>query len=844
MPKSLPIHPAEVRARGQIEFQPIPVNQYSRTLTQELDRFAREDLIRILRDMAIIRAFETMLQEVKTKGKYHDIEYNHRGPAHLSIGQEASAVGQSFLLDVHDHLYGSHRSHGEILAKGLSAIEKLDEASLMKIMTQYMDGAILKVLEAPDPRTGERVEPGSVKSLAIDFLLYGTLAEIFGREAGFNRGMGGSMHAFFTPFGVYPNNAIVGGSADISVGAALFKKVNHQPGIVICNIGDAAATCGPTWEALCFATMDQFKKLWDEAHRGGLPFVMNFVNNFYGMGGQPVGETGGFGILARIGAGLTPDQMHAERVDGYNPLAVIDAYARKREILERGEGPVLLDTVTYRFSGHSPSDASSYRTKTEIEEWQQVDSLLTYADELKKAGLCTPSDLEKMYAEIDTRILRAYVKSIDLELSPRADLYSVGCLLERTMFSNERHPIPPAPFGMEGKAPWNGEVTPETLIPREQNPRVLQLASRSRSGIGPNGELLPKGRCVALRDAIFEAILDRFYEDPTLVAYGEENRDWGGAFAVYRGLTEALPYHRLFNSPISEGAIAGTSVGYALEGGRALVELMYCDFMGRAGDEIFNQLSKWQSMSGGMLKMPVVMRVSVGSKYGAQHSQDWTSICAHIPGLKVVFPATPYDAKGLMYSALLGTDPVIFFESQRIYDMPELFRGTEGVPVGAYEIPLGEPDIKKEGSDLTILTIGATLYRALEAAKTLETKYGVSCEVIDARTIVPFDYAKVIESVKKTGKILLASDACERGSILHTFASRIAMFAFDYLDAPPVVVGARNWITPPDEIEDSFFPFESDLLDAVHEHLQPLKGYTVKRRNDISDLMRRSAQGV
>ena len=123
---------------------------------------------------------------------------------------------------------------------------------------------------------------------------------------------------------------------------------------------------------------------------------------------------------------------------------------------------------------------------------------------------------------------------------------------------------------------------------------------------------------------MFEAIIDRFYADPTLVAYGEENRDWGGAFAVYRGLTEALPYHRLFNSPISEGAIVGTAVGYALEGGRALVELMYCDFMGRAGDEIFNQLAKWQAMSGGLLKMPVVLRVSVGSKYGAQHSQDWT----------------------------------------------------------------------------------------------------------------------------------------------------------------------------------------------------------------------------
>src|SRR5690554_4082512 len=171
-------------------------------------------------------------------------------------------------------------------------------------------------------------------------------------------------------------------------------------------------------------------------------------------------------------------------------------------------------------------------------------------------------------------------------------------------------------------------------------------------------------------------------------------------------------------------------------------------------------------MSGNVLKMPVVIRVSVGSKYGAQHSQDWTALAAHVPGLKVVFPATPYDAKGLMNAALNGTDPVVFFESQRIYDKGEEFVKS-GVPEGYYEIPLGEPNIKKSGSDLTILTIGATLYHAIEAAKMLEETYQISAEVIDARSIVPFNYDLVIESVKKTGKIVLASDACARGSILN-----------------------------------------------------------------------------
>ena len=305
-----------------------------------------------------------------------------------------------------------------------------------------------------------------------------------------------------------------------------------------------------------------------------------------------------------------------------------------------------------------------------------------------------------------------------------------------------------------------------------------------------------------------------------------------------------MPYHRLFNSPISEAAIVGTAVGYALAGGRPLAELMYCDFMGRAGDEIFNQLAKWQSMSGGELKMPVVLRVSVGSKYGAQHSQDWSALTAHIPGLKVVFPATPYDAKGLMASALLGTDPVVFFESQRLYDQSELFHGTEGVPVESYEIPIGEPDIKREGKDLTILTVGATLYRALDTATILEEQYGVSAEIIDARSLVPFNYEPVVASVKKTGKILLASDASERGSILQTFAATIGTLAFDYLDAPPVVVGARNWITPPDEIEEAFFPFPADILDAIHTHLTPLTDYSVKRPADIEELIRRSKLGV
>ncbi|MCU0473853.1 MAG: thiamine pyrophosphate-dependent enzyme [Bacteroidales bacterium] len=209
--------------------------------------------------MVVIREFETMLNLIKTTNEYNGLSYNHPGPAHLSIGQEASAVGMAYNLNIEDFIFGSHRSHGEILAKGLSSIKKLDEDNLYTIMSSYFGGTALRVVE--------KDFQGNIKDLAELFLLYGALAEIFARENGFNKGLGGSMHAFFTPFGIYPNNAIVGGSGDISVGA-----------------------------------------------------------------------------------GVNPEMMHAERVDGYNPLAVIDAFKRKKKLLSEKRGPVLLDTLTYRIS--------------------------------------------------------------------------------------------------------------------------------------------------------------------------------------------------------------------------------------------------------------------------------------------------------------------------------------------------------------------------------------------------------------------------------------------------------------------------------------------------------------
>ncbi len=822
MPKAQFIDPVEKRKATELKFKPIPVNQYSKSIEEEKANFSNDDLKRIYHDMVVIREFETMLNQIKISGEYQGVPYNHPGPAHLSIGQEAAAVGMAYTLDTNDFIFGSHRSHGEILAKGLSAIDKLSDKELEKIMAEFFNGTIHQIIK--------KNFKGSVKELAIKFLLYGTLAEIFARETGFNKGLGGSMHAFFTPFGVYPNNAIVGGSGDIAVGAALFKKVNLKPGIVVANIGDASMACGPVWEGISFATMDQFSTLWEGERKGGLPLIINIMNNQYGMGGQTCGETMGYEIAARIGAGVNKDQMHAERVDGYNPLAVIDAYRRKRKILEEKRGPVLLDVLTYRFSGHSPSDASSYRSKEEIEAWQAQDSILTYGQELVEAKVCSQADLDDIWSGVKASILEILKLSIDDAVSPRMDLSKNPVLIEDMILSN-------------GSVDSFDDREAEVNHPLAENPRVQQIAKKERFALDKDGQAHSKMKQYQLRDGIFEAIADRFYKDPTLIAYGEENRDWGGAFAVYRGLTEALPYHRLFNSPISEASIVGTAIGYAMCGGRVIPEIMYCDFLGRSGDEVFNQLPKWQAMSGNVIKMPVVVRVSVGSKYGAQHSQDWTSLVAHIPGLKVCFPVTPYDAKGLMNSALQGTDPVIFFESQRVYDVGELFK-KDGVPEGYYEIPFGEPDIKREGKDITILSIGATLYRALEAAEILEDKYSLSAEIIDARSMVPFNYELVIDSIKKTGRILITGDANARGSFLNDFASNITELAFDFLDAPPVVVGSRNWIVPAYELEDEFFPQASWILDAIDQKIVPLKGHQSVHNFTDQEQIRRAKAGV
>ncbi len=822
MAKELLIDPATTRLRSEVALGSIQVNAYESDVKRERKEFGDDALIRIGRDMLLVREFELMLSAIKREGSYLGVEYTHAGPAHLSIGQEAAAVGQAFTLGAEDKVFGSHRSHGEVIAKGLSAIANSPFASIEPALRAWSNGAIWDVVQS-------RLPDADNEQLAINYLMYGMTAETFGRKTGFNRGLGGSMHAFFPPLGIYPNNAIVGGSGPLATGAALYNRLQLKPGIVVASIGDASTGTGPVWESFNFAGMAQLSTLMDEKHRGGLPVVFFIVNNFYGMGGQTIGETMAYERLARIGAGINAHNMHAQTVDGNNPFAVIDAMKTARDHIKNGEGPILIDCQTYRSTGHSPSDASSYRTKEEIDLWTAIDPITMHFERLVRAKIIDSSKHDELKVWAEGTVKAALEVAIDSSVSPRLELRADPAVMAAITFNNSNTPESEMPAG-------------ETTVPLTELPHLLSIGKKSRAGIA-DGKVLSGAKAVTFRDAIFEAIVAQASLDDRLTLWGEENRDWGGSFGVYRGLTELLPRHRLFNSPISEAAIVGAGVGFALSGGRPLVELMYADFIGRAGDEIFNQMAKWQAMSGGLVDIPMVLRVSVGAKYGAQHSQDWSSMVATVPGLKVVFPATAHDAKGLLTSALAGNDPVLFFESQRLYDTTETVFA-DGVPTGRYMTPIGVPNVVRKGEDITIMTVGATLYRALEAADTLEKEYGIKAEVIDARSLVPFDYTELLASVAKTGRLLLASDANLRGSWLNTVAAKVSMEAFDDLDAPVVTLGARNWIAPPAELEWEFFVTPADIIDAIHSRMLPLAGRNPQDGPGAEGTLAESALGI
>ncbi len=315
-----------------------------------------------------------------------------------------------------------------------------------------------------------------------------------------------------------------------------------------------------------------------------------------------------------------------------------------------------------------------------------------------------------------------------------------------------------------------------------------------------------------MRDALRDALHEEMTRDETMFVLGEDVIAHGGPYVVTRGIAEKFP-GRIRQTPISEAGIVGTAVGAALCGMRPVAEIMYVDFITCAMDEVVNQMAKVRYMFGGQTDVPVVLRLPSGSArlIAAQHSQCLESWFTHIPGLQVAIPSTPYDAKGLMKSALRGKDPVIFIEYKRLYT-------DEGeVPETDYTVPFGQADVKRQGDDLTIVATGGMVGKAIQAADTLAGE-GVSVEVVDPRTLVPLDKETIFASVRKTNRAIVTDEEVRRGGSSAELSSLISEACFDDLDAPVKRVASQDVPMPfSPELEKLVVPTADTLVAAARE---------------------------
>jgi pyruvate/2-oxoglutarate/acetoin dehydrogenase E1 component len=314
-------------------------------------------------------------------------------------------------------------------------------------------------------------------------------------------------------------------------------------------------------------------------------------------------------------------------------------------------------------------------------------------------------------------------------------------------------------------------------------------------------------------DALREALREEMLRDPNVILLGEEIGVFNGVYKVTRGLLDEFGPDRVRDTPISEAAIAGAAVGLALVGMRPVAEIMYMDFLPICMDELATQAAKMRFMSGGQLKVPMVLRTqySLGRQHGAQHSQFTPAWFFQVPGLKVVVPATPYDAKGLLKSAIREPNPVLFLEGGLLY------RTKGPVPEEEYTIPLGKADTKRKGDDVTIVGVSRLVGEALTAAKKLEEK-GVSAEVIDVRTLQPLDLGTIVESVKRTSRLIIASDDIKTGGVGSEISAAVIENAFDYLDAPVMRVACPDTpipFSPP--LEQQYMPNADKIVQAADQ---------------------------
>jgi len=587
------------------------------------------------------------------------------------------------------------------------------------------------------------------------------MAELCGRATGYCKGRGGSMHIADVEKGNLGATGIVGGNIPVATGAALSMKMQGTDRAVVCFFGDGASNTGNFHEALNLASA------WK------LPVVYVVENNLYGMS-VPCNNVS---ALADIAARAAAYDMPGVVVDGMDPIAVYEAVSSALARARSGQGPTLIECKTYRWYGHSRSDPRKYRTKEEEQAWKDRDPITSFAARLKEAGLATDAELEAVEKQAEAAVQKATEFAL---ASPM-----------------------PAPEEVENDvyAPMNITVAD---IEAER-----RLRERVRKGEG-------KVKKVRYWEAIRDALREEMLRDKSVFVMGEDVGLYGGAYGATRGLFDEFGPERVKDTPISEALIGGAAVGAAMTGMRPVAEIMYVDFTPLAMDQIANQGAKNRYMFGGKTQVPMVIRSEggAGRSIAAHHSQSLEALWTHFPGIYVVMPATPYDAKGLLKACIRGNNPVMFIEHKMLY-------GVEGfVPEEDYIIPLGVADVKREGSDVTIISYSRMVLRALEAAEKLAQE-GISCEVVDLRSLKPLDLETVVASVRKTGRVVGVTEAYKTGSVISELFTLINESAFDYLDAPMVRVTALDVPVPMSEsLEDVAVPNVGSIIAGVHKALR------------------------
>jgi len=569
------------------------------------------------------------------------------------------------------------------------------------------------------------------------------MAELFGRVDGYCRGLGGSMHIAALDLNILGCNGIVAAGLPIGNGAALTARLRRTDRVVIAFFGDGASSQGVVHESLNLAAV------WK------LPIIFLCENNQYALSTSSKRTIAGESIAARAAAYAIP----GVRVDGNDALAVYEAVRSAVARARAGEGPTLVEALTYRWGGHSMrANLPDYRTKDEEREWMERDPIARLRAELERGGASVMrlKDLEE---------------SVEVEMD-RAVAFATA----------------------------SAEPTVDVMESSVYAPHLPAAEPTERGG--------PER---TMAEAINEALHAEMTRDERVFVMGEDVSLIGGIFGVTRGLRDKFGEDRVRDTPISEAGFLGAGVGAAIAGMRPIVEIQIWDFIAVAMDQVVNQAAKFRYMLGGGPTVPLVIRGPQGGgiRLAAQHSQCLEAWFAHVPGLVVVAPSTPYDAKGLLISAIRDDNPVIFLEHKALY-------AAKGpVPAEPYAIPLGLADVKREGTDVTVVATQAMVARALAAAADLE-KDGISVEVIDPRTLVPLDEATILASVRKTHRLVVAHEAVKRGGFGAELAAIVAEKAIDDLDAPVVRVGARAVPIPyNDVLERATIPSQADIAEAI-----------------------------